>query len=398
MRGQTVLHKRFQACVAIVILTLSNIAQSYAATPCVKAAYTIGFFNGVWNTKKQAGDSLVELSKLQAGTLNGLTVTPQLFFNQTGCTTPGATCLQDLAETFIQRANELDATGMLSKDFTLFWESVTGDTSYSSKLSGFVPGLISIFSSLYSTTNAKVLQLTSLLLSNPPTSVTMAANNAALDQLASNGQYFMLIAHSQGNLFMNQAYDHILPTVGTTGVQAVHIAPASPTLRGDYVLSSMDSVINGLAMLGAMQPSNFALAQNLDDTSGHTLLGTYLSTTITGTFRGLTKTPKQVVTDLINAAIGKLGIPVDPVCPLCSTLPNPLTLAQYNLIVPAMTYSQVNATLGCAGTLNGPAGLMPENYFWSRIVMPSVQMVVVTFYNKVYDPALGSVKSQSGLQ
>lgn len=392
-------HKRFQACIAAVLLLLSNITQAYAvATPCVKAGYTLGFFNGVWNTEVEAQASLVSLTSISPATLNGLTVTPKLFYNQTGCNTPGATCLQDLAETFIQRANELDSTGTLSKDFTLFWESVTGDTTYSSKLSSLAPGLISIFSSLYSTINAKVLQLTSLLLSNPPTSVTMASNNAALDQFASNGQYFMLIAHSQGNLFMNKAYDHILPTVGASGVQAVHIAPASPTVRGDYVLSSMDSVINGLAMFGAMQPSNFVLPQNPDDVTGHTLLGTYLSTTLTGTFRGVTKTPKQVVTDLVNAAMGKLGIPVDPVCALCSSLPNPLTLAQYNLIVPAMTYSQVNTTLGCVGTLNGPAGLMPENYFWSRIVMPSVQMVVVSFYNKVYDPAMGSVKSQSGLQ
>ena len=32
--------------------------------------------------------------------------------------------------------------------------------------------------------------------------------------------------------------------------------------------------------LFVLQPSNFALAQNPDDTSGHTLLGTYLSTTL----------------------------------------------------------------------------------------------------------------------
>lgn len=62
-----------------------------------------------------------------------------------------------------------------------------------------------------------------------------------------------------------------------------------------------------------------------------------------------------------------------------------------------MTYSQVNSTLGCLGQISSPTGLMPESYFWSRIAMPSVQMVVGTFYSKVYDPALGSVKSQSGL-
>lgn len=309
-------HKKLKSSLAAMVILMSSIFSSYAAvvTACPKAGYTLGFFNGVWNTQIDANISLDAIALLQPATLNGLVVTPQLFYNQTGCTTAGATCLQDLAETFIQRANELDATGALSKDFTVFWESVSGDTSYSSKLSGFVPGLISIFGSLYSTINAKVLQLTSLLLSNPPTAVTMATNNAALDQLAADGQYFMLVAHSQGNLFMNQAYDHIVPTVGVSGVQAVHIAPASPTLRGDYVLSSMDSVINGLAMLGGIQPSNYALPQNPSDISGHTLLGTYLDNTMTGVFRGLVKTPKQVVTDLLGVAMAKLGIPVDPVC------------------------------------------------------------------------------------
>lgn len=391
------LHKKLNSRMVAIFLMLFIAPQSYAVTSCAKAGYTFGFFNGVWNTKQQAGDSLKELSALQSATHNTLAVTPKLFYNQTGCTTPGATCLQDLAETFIQRANELDATGALSKDFTVFWESVTGDTSYSSKLSGFVPGLISIFSSLYSTINAKVLQLTSLLLSNPPTAVTMATNNAALDRLAADGQYFIFVAHSQGNLFMNQAYDHIVPIVSVIGVQAVHIAPASPTIRGDYVLSSMDGVINGLGLLGAMQPSNLVLPKNSNDLSGHTLLDTYLDSAMTSTFRGVLKTPKQVVTDLLGVAMAKLGIPVDPVCPLCSALPAPLTLAQYNQIVPGMTYSQVNSTLGCLGQISSPTGLMPESYFWSRIAMPSVQMVVGTFYSKVYDPALGSVKSQSGL-
>lgn len=392
------LRKQFKISLVVFLLLLSNVTQSHAATSCVKAGYTIGFFNGVWNTEFEAKLSLENIAKLQTGTLNNLPVTPHLFYNQSGCDTPGATCLQDLAETFIQRANELDSTGQLSKDFTLFWESVTGDHTYTDKLSGFVPGLISIFSSLYSTINAKVLELTSQLLSNPPTSVTMAQNNADLDQLAADGQYFMLIAHSQGNLFMNQAYDHIVPTVGASGVQATHIAPASPTLRGDYVLSSMDTVINGLALLGSMQPSNFALPLNPDDATGHTLLGTYLSSTITGSFRGASRTPVQVVTDLITAAMNKLGIPTDPVCAKCSSLPNPFTLAQYNQIVLGTTVAQANSILGCVGTLSSPAGLMPESYFWSRIAMTSQQMVIATFFNKLYDPAQGSVKEQSGLQ
>ncbi|MGZ8257236.1 MAG: hypothetical protein ACXWTX_05650 [Gallionella sp.] len=391
------LHKKIKLSV-LALLVFIYAAPIYAATvPCPKAGYTLGFFNGVWNTEFEARSSMDALKAISPQALNGLAVTPRLFYNQTGCNTLGATCLQDLAETFIQRANELDQSGALAKDFILFWEITTGDSSYSSKLSGFLPNLASIFSSLYATVNTKLLGLTSLVLSSPPTAAIMAANNAALDQLAAEGQHFMLVAHSQGNLFMNQAYDHILPVVSANGIQAIHIAPASLTLRGEYVLSSMDSVINGLSLLGGIQPSNYVLPQNPDDTSGHTLLGTYLNPTLAGTFQGIVKTPKQVVTDLISTAMFKLSVPLDPVCNACSALPAPMTLAQFNLIAPGMSYGQVNSILGCAGKISSPTGLMPESYMWSRIVMPSVQMVVGTFYGKKFDPTLGSVKSQSGL-
>ncbi len=110
----------------------------------------------------------------------------------------------------------------------------------------------------------------------------------------------MLVAHSQGNLFMNHAYDHILPTVTKDRVAAAHIAPASPTLRGDYILADIDLVINAIRIQGvtSVPDNNLGSPCVQSDVSGHTLIGTYLDGTRDG--RGKIKA-------MIEVAMGKLG-------------------------------------------------------------------------------------------
>lgn len=63
--------------------------------------YTIGFFNGVWNTRIDARNSLKKLKSIN-----------KVFYNDTG-SNHNASSLEDIAETFIQRADEIDATGNL---------------------------------------------------------------------------------------------------------------------------------------------------------------------------------------------------------------------------------------------------------------------------------------------
>jgi hypothetical protein len=84
---------------------------------------------------------------------------------------------------------------------------------------------------------------------------------------------------------VNQAYDHIMPVVGATGVKVVHIAPASPTLRGQYERATIDLVINGLRLatgFGTIADVNLTLVPSASDPSGHTLVGTYLDGTRPG--------------------------------------------------------------------------------------------------------------------
>lgn len=77
------------------------------------------------------------------------------------------------------------------------------------------------------------------------------------------------------------AHDGLKQTRPDAIASVVHVAPASPTLRGEHVLANIDLVINGLRALGpgAVPPINLWLHDRGGDPSGHTLVGTYLDGT-----------------------------------------------------------------------------------------------------------------------
>jgi len=100
------------------------------------------------------------------------------------------------------------------------------------------------------------------------------------------------VGHSQGNLFANAAYDSYLAHSRQVGAskghdteyvaaQVVHVAPASPTLRGPHVLAEIDLVIEGLRRVdGTPVPVN-TLGRDVMptarvDLTGHGFIATYL--------------------------------------------------------------------------------------------------------------------------
>lgn len=274
--------------VVAVLMALFSPARSYAddstTAPCV-LGYTVGFFNGVWNTEAEAmvslnalKQSVEEATGKSDDTYNNEDVGYQLFYNHTG-STAGGTKLQDIAEVFEQRQQELDPSGTFSSNLYLVWEDLTANMQFTTTLSGAKEDLKTFFKNFAVKFAQGAVAALSDQLSNPPTSEDYAAQNAELDALASAGRKMVLIAHSQGNLFINQGYDHIQPVVGSTRVKAVHIAPASPTLRGQYILSSDDVIINGLRLDGGVSSvpaNNITIAYSDADPSGHTLVGSYL--------------------------------------------------------------------------------------------------------------------------
>ena len=82
---------------------------------CHTMAHLLGFFNGVWNTKKEAERSL-EVMKQQnflGPDWRGAPIRYELFYNQSCKSVAGGACLQDVAEVFRQRSAEID--GLLDR-------------------------------------------------------------------------------------------------------------------------------------------------------------------------------------------------------------------------------------------------------------------------------------------
>lgn len=93
----------------------------------------------------------------------------------------------------------------------------------------------------------------------------------------------IFIAHSQGNLWVNKAYDYVTSQPGYDGnnIHVLHIAPASTKLspNSDYILSASDLVIHLLRLsgLGSVLPPNLLIGPSLSDASGHGLSEIYLT-------------------------------------------------------------------------------------------------------------------------
>ena len=109
--------------IALVLLAVFQLAQasvSAVQTLCLPAGYTLGFFNGIWNTEKNARLGLKALLAVAPSQYNGAPITGHVFYNHTGCGRAGSSCLEDIAEVFEQRAQELDSTGTLAGHLEYF--------------------------------------------------------------------------------------------------------------------------------------------------------------------------------------------------------------------------------------------------------------------------------------
>ena len=103
---------------------------------------------------------------------------------------------------------------------------------------------------------------------------------------------FVLIAQSQGNLFLTNAYDGLRSSHPSTKAGVVHVAPASPT-------ADIDLDINGLRVQGinTVAPISINLAASKSDLNGHTLVGTYLDKA---------RAAREKVNGMVQAVLGTL--------------------------------------------------------------------------------------------
>lgn len=286
------MNKLLRQCIAAIsacaLLFSSVHAQTIQTDICRPAGYVIGFFNGVWNTKAQAEVGLSAIRDSFFGEIyKEERLEYELFYNQSGTDRQGVTMLEDVAEVFQQRAIELD--GALANRWEIFWETIgssSDEASFlkriSTKIGGTSIELKNLLGALYTDVTTKSAAGWAYLLSNPPTGIDYTTQHTRIKALATEKKKLVLVAHSQGNLFVTQAYDAALTVTDAASVKVIHIAPASATLRGDHALADLDLVINGLRVQGlsSIPPSNVSLpASHLitDDASGHKLIETYLN-------------------------------------------------------------------------------------------------------------------------
>jgi len=292
--------RRLIALLLITVLAVPAYADVPAANLCTVRGYTVGFFNGVWNTKWEADNGRDKIKYLMGETYKGETARYETFYNYSGKNPgSGATKLQDVAEVFIQRAQEIDASGELGRRFEYFWDNLSGDKSLTQKIRDLLPSGALILDQITAGILNKMVATLGNLLSNPPTAADYARHQARIDTLAIEGQKLMFVAHSQGNLFVNRAYDYAMTKVPAASVAVAHVAPASPTLRGEHLLADIDMVINGLRLSGAtsVPAVNLSLPFSSADASGHMFEATYLDAARAGRakVKTLIDTPMQAL-------------------------------------------------------------------------------------------------------
>lgn len=275
------LRKLFAVIAALAVL-LSSAAPAYAQTStyfCTPSGILFGFFNGVQTTESDAKIKLERLQRLYGTTLpsTGEIIQYKNFYNY-------SKGLEDFVETFEQRLREQDA--LLEGRFELFLEAITGEGSWWSAIVNKISAATGILSALWDDLTALSLRNLTAILANPPTSINYAEHRLIIDNYAAEGKKMVFFAHSQGNLFANPAADYARSKTGASAVKVVHVAPASPTLRGLHVLADKDLVINSFRAFGSVPlvthiiPGYLLRPAGLDgsnDFLGHSLLGIYLN-------------------------------------------------------------------------------------------------------------------------
>lgn len=251
-------------------------------TPNANLCRAIGvafvFFNGVNTTPAGATAALEEFRKIHGTTSPaGDPIRYEKLYNYSNG-------FEDFVETFEQRL--LEQEGLLGGRFELFFEALNGNGSWWSRIIDVVASADGILTGFVDWYKAAVINELTSLFGNPPTSLNYLEHRARIDNLILEGNKLLFVAHSQGNLFVNAAYNYALTKTSAVSVKVVHIAPASPTLNGSHILADLDLVINGLRVVGTVASITDSIpgyllrpagANGKKDPLGHGLIEIYIN-------------------------------------------------------------------------------------------------------------------------
>lgn len=80
---------------------------------CKPSGYTVGFFNGVWNTHADAELGMATIAESLGDEHNDESIRYALFYNKTGSANR-ASAAEDILETFAQRSREFEKSGIIA--------------------------------------------------------------------------------------------------------------------------------------------------------------------------------------------------------------------------------------------------------------------------------------------
>lgn len=262
-----VLNKPTLVAITFFLSTSTVVA---AKSGCDFKGVHLGFFNGVGNTEKQADDSL-EATFADMSSRGVAISNRKVYYNETKY--HGA---EDIVEVFNQRLNE--EFPPLSDRMELFFQTLR-DGKQSQSLSAASRKYLE-FATSFRRYMTKVHVNTLSRLISIPTENIYKNHQKQLDAAIKNKQKLLLVAHSQGNLFVNKAYAYAKPKAGSA-IGVLHVAPASVKLNGPHILADYDLVIDALRAFGPVPGYTDTIGAPprdwSSDLSGHGYLEIYLN-------------------------------------------------------------------------------------------------------------------------
>lgn len=153
--------------VFVVVFVFVQMPVHAQSDRCSKTGYTVGFFNGVWNTILTATDSTQLVAGVIGEKYEEEPIEYRVFHNETGSEND-STMGQDVAEVFMQRADEIDASGELGRRFEYIWESMSADKPFFTRLARAMGASLSFFEAIYTSVISRVMAAVASMISHPP--------------------------------------------------------------------------------------------------------------------------------------------------------------------------------------------------------------------------------------
>lgn len=243
---------------------------------CDESDTVFVFMNGVRTIEEVAGEYLEYLDEVYGKTdSKGNVIQYELLYNQTNG-------LDDLVEVFEQRVLEQHIA--LANRYELFFQALEGNGNWLDKIRDSFVAVDSIIKTYKDTLRAEAAASLTYWRNNPATIHDYNEHRSRIDNWILEGKKLLFIAHSQGNLFANEAYRYATTKTSSNSIKLVHVAPASVLTYGPHVLADQDLVINGLRALGTVPentdyiPIYNPLGNNYGrDFLGHGFVTTYLN-------------------------------------------------------------------------------------------------------------------------